>query len=610
MELSRATRLLRSRWAFVAIAALAGVATALLATDWWNRRIEPQYQATAAVTYVGSDETRLQTGLALALQANADRLASDTQSSISVEEGTTRLLFRATAPDVESARQAALAMRQAFNQSDPAIDEPLIRARLDEIVLELDGLNAPAPLPDSEDTEEAGVDSSTPGFEDDILAAQIGALRQRLSDLAVQLALLGSDPGSQATRPSLEGELARVGQQIDQLEGELASLAVPTEANREELLQQGALEAYRQQLVEEYQNLYLRLLGRDPTTRDDVVTAIDLTPPPKPFLLTASLGGAAGALLAIVFLFLADMGRRPVWSRTDIDPIMPPLVELPPRRRGRRSSKPWYPDAPSGTRKQGIQVIRAGIDPEIGSESVTIGVADMGVGSEQVATLTADLGAALAASGHSILVIDADFGHEIRIPEFAMGGAQLAGVLTQRVGDEEEFLAFIKRAIGDQAEVLPGLRILPAGKLTGDAVDALAGKQFSMLLGEARPAFNAILVTVPEFGHPAAETLSQRLDCILLVAQAGQTPISRLEQAENDLRARPSKLLGAVLLRGRPVRAKTAKGDQAGLNVSARHLPRTGRSRSTARSRPASKSLPTGDANSPDMAAVTPNDGS
>ncbi|HKY47920.1 MAG TPA: hypothetical protein VJQ79_08070, partial [Acidimicrobiia bacterium] len=153
MGLSRATRLLRSRWAFVAIAALTGVATALLATDWWNQRIEPRYEATAAVTHLGSDETRLQTALALALQVNVDRLASPAESSITLEEGTTRLLFRATAPSPEGARQAALAMRQAFNQADPAIDEPLIRARLDEIVLELDSLNLPTALPEAKDTD-------------------------------------------------------------------------------------------------------------------------------------------------------------------------------------------------------------------------------------------------------------------------------------------------------------------------------------------------------------------------------------------------------------------------------------------------------------------------
>ena len=57
MELKRLTRLLRARWFLIALAAALGLGAAYFAADWWNRRIEPNYRATAALTYLGTQIT-------------------------------------------------------------------------------------------------------------------------------------------------------------------------------------------------------------------------------------------------------------------------------------------------------------------------------------------------------------------------------------------------------------------------------------------------------------------------------------------------------------------------------------------------------------------------
>jgi peptidoglycan/xylan/chitin deacetylase (PgdA/CDA1 family)/Mrp family chromosome partitioning ATPase len=206
-----------------------------------------------------------------------------------------------------------------------------------------------------------------------------------------------------------------------------------------------------------------------------------------------------------------------------------------------------------------VQALRADVEGAIEGRSASVGIVDLGSGPEQVATLTADLGAALAASGRNVLVIDANFEHTPRMPEFVFGTSKLADVLTHPFEDQEELLSFIKRTVNDQPEVLPGLRVFASGTMEGDAIDVLAGRQLTVLLKEVGPVFDAVLVAMPGFEDPAADTLSQRLDYLLPVARAGRSTIDSLQQVEKHLRARRSSLLGGVLLVGRPVRSPRRK---------------------------------------------------
>ena len=554
MGLNRLARLLRARWVLLCASALVGVGIALVASDWWNRRIQPSYEATAAVTYLGTDtnsrdgsDPQLQALLNLALEANLENLGTG-RGSITADEETSRLLFVASGPSGESAREAAVAMRETFSRADPSSEEPLIRDRLEEILTELENLDGETAV---------SVPGDSTSTEEEVITAQLDALRRLLADLAAQLALIPESPETEESRAGIEAEMATVGGRITELESQLTVPTTVPPLDREEQLQQGALAVYAQDLVDEYQTLFLRLLGRNPTTRNDAVTVVDQTPEGRPLFLMGGLGGLAGALLAAAALIMVDQALRPVWTRSDLDIGMPLRVELPPRSPYKRLGVPWYPTAPANPRKRGVQALRAGIDARIKGDPVSVGIVDLGAGPEQVATLTADLGAALATSGRNTLTIDADLEHGTRTRQrVPIEGASLAAVLAHQADDDEELQSFIKRALGDQAEVLPRLRSLPAGKVAEDVVDALSRKHFTMLLREAGSTFDVVMVSTPAFGDPATDGLLQRLDYVLFVTAAGRTRTSSIAQAERDLLARRSKLLGAALLVGRPVTSR------------------------------------------------------
>ena len=591
MELTRLGRLLRARWVLIAIAASIATGITLVATDWWNGRIQPSYEATAGVTYLGTQtvsrsgerDPQLQTLLALALDANLENLTRG-QGSITADEDTSRLLFVATGVTAESARQTAVSMREAFSRADPSSEEPLIRERLAEILAELENLD---------DETAVSVPGDPTSTQDEVVTAQLDALRRLLGDLAAQLALIPVSPETEASRAELEAEMTTVGAGITELESQLSAPTTAPPIDREEQLQQGALTVYAQDLVDEYQTLFLRLLGRNPTTREDPVTIVDQTPAPRRVFLMGGLGAMAGALLAIAALIMFDQARRPIWTRTDLDVGLPLRVELPPRRPARKATRPWYPTAPAGDRKRGVQALRAGVEGVMKGDPISVGVVDLGAGSEQVETLTADLGAALAISGRNTLAIDADLEHRLsEVSNPASNDARsLADVLAHEVEDDEALQSFIKRSLGDQAEVIPRLRMLAAGQTSEDVVDALSRKHFALLLREACTTFEVVLVSTPAFGDPATDGLLQKLDYVVFVTAAGRSRVSAIEQAERDLLGRRSRVMGAALLVGRPVRSRIPKEKAKPISKPARISRRRGRQRHETRQRTAAGTL-------------------
>ena len=103
------------------------------------------------------------------------------------------------------------------------------------------------------------------------------------------------------------------------------------------------------------------------------------------------------------------------------------------------------------------------------------------------------------------------------------------------------------------------LYALRAGSAADDSADALAARQFRIVLGAAAELDQLVIVAAPSFGDPGTEVLSQRLDHLVLVGAARRTTRRSYEAAIGNLSDRYATLFGTVLLEGRSGRTRTRR---------------------------------------------------
>ena len=177
-------------------------------------------------------------------------------------------------------------------------------------------------------------------------------------------------------------------------------------------------------------------------------------------------------------------------------------------------------------------------------------MAVMGVGSSpsEVQDLAADLGASIAATGRTTLLIDTHFGEAFDPAEKT--GPTLAEMLQAPVGkipDRSE----IKRLLWDRAETTVNLLVVPPGASSADLVDALAGVAFGMVVEEARELVDVVIVSAPDVGTPAADAVASRSRVGVLVAHKDHTQRRDLTMAATHLSQIGARVAATVLLSGR-----------------------------------------------------------
>jgi Mrp family chromosome partitioning ATPase len=232
----------------------------------------------------------------------------------------------------------------------------------------------------------------------------------------------------------------------------------------------------------------------------------------------------------------------------------------------------WYQGSRSDSRRRSdVQALRATLDGITADGAVTIGLSGVGASSASVQELAADLSASIAASGRSVLLMDAVFDapsdlyeyggrpSDMFEHEYSNTGMDLADIIAPRAtgGEAQEDL---KLALGNRDLVHPELLSLRAGRLAADPVDAVAGSRFRELLVVAADFVEVVIVAAPPWGHPETDVLAQRLDHFLLVGRAGATTALEVEDAAAELAASRAGAVGLVLLRKRRLLGKRDRG--------------------------------------------------
>ena len=117
--------------------------------------------------------------------------------------------------------------------------------------------------------------------------------------------------------------------------------------------------------------------------------------------------GAIGAVL--IGLIALERGRGMMWSAKDLDEGPPVIVEMPSRPLGivhHPTNEPWYLESTGGRRKASIQMLRSQLDDQ---DNAVVAFQGSGIFKEDIRELTADIAVAVAASGRSVLLLDATF---------------------------------------------------------------------------------------------------------------------------------------------------------------------------------------------------------
>jgi len=144
-------------------------------------------------------------------------------------------------------------------------------------------------------------------------------------------------------------------------------------------------------------------------------------------------------------------------------------------------------------------------------------------------------------SGERVLLIDCDLRNPQIHQYFSMQRSPgITDYLTST--SNENILSYV------QDSFLPNLQVLPAGRFSGVASELLATEKMSMMLDELRrkfPEHQIIIDGPPVLSTPDPLVLARRVDGILMVVRAGNTPRDCLSEAMEILKS--DKIMGIVL---------------------------------------------------------------
>lgn len=181
----------------------------------------------------------------------------------------------------------------------------------------------------------------------------------------------------------------------------------------------------------------------------------------------------------------------------------------------------------------------ANVEPPVRS----VAIADAGT-SGQHAAAAANLAAALAIGGDSVVLVDAD----LRTPSLhTYFGVQNSQGLCDWLASGD-----ITRPLPLEATAIAGLSVLPAGLAAGSSsalpADLLARNSARELFGILRERASFVVVNGPSLAEFSdLLSVAPRVDAVLLLVRSGKTKRAAAQQAKTSLERVGARILGVVL---------------------------------------------------------------
>ncbi len=283
-------------------------------------------------------------------------------------------------------------------------------------------------------------------------------------------------------------------------------------------------------------------LGTTPTATLLTPASLPTAPAGPKYLIDIAAALILGLALAIGTAALRDYMDDGLRGPLDLEsqagaPVLALIPAFRPRWRdpGGRLAAAAYPHSLAA---EAYRVLRTRlVEAATPSHAKTLLVTSPGW--EGKSTVAANLAAALAQSGRSVVLVSADMRwgrvHEL----FGLGiGPGLSMVLQGRVGLAEAL----------QPTQVPGLRLLPSGMAPADPAALLQSPAWHITLSDiGSRADVAVIDAPPVLASPDARALAERAEMILVVADAHRSTRAQVRLAMREVEHVRGKLAGCVL---------------------------------------------------------------
>lgn len=314
---------------------------------------------------------------------------------------------------------------------------------------------------------------------------------------------------------------------------------------------QGRLDLLNAQ-IDTWQQTYARLLASaEPGHSNIVRIAGEAFPPSQPmssatglyYGLAAVVGGGLATLLA---LGLSTLGRA-IGDPREISALTGsfPVVTIP-RYKVPAGGVPIALKDPDSVATSAYRILRNTLRARHdGQEHVTLSITSSRPG-EGKTTTVANLGIALANSGLSVLLVDAN----LRNPELD----QLLG-LDGTTGFADLLLDDVTLDSVRQTTAHPNLRVVGAGTVPALYTDLLSSVKLRSLVSELSRSADVVIFDTPAiFQERESQLLAQHMDGVLVVAEAGRVNGHELEETLDILERAGATVMAIALNKTRESR--------------------------------------------------------
>jgi capsular exopolysaccharide synthesis family protein len=263
------------------------------------------------------------------------------------------------------------------------------------------------------------------------------------------------------------------------------------------------------------------------------------------------LGAALGVLLALGVALLREAIDTRVRRGREVSEALgiPVLGRLPkPSRRARACRGPVVLEAPDTADAEAVRMVRAGFllaTRDGASRSILVASALAGEGKT---TTTANLAAALAASGRHVIAVDLDLRRPALGPLLGAAGPGLVDVARGSFGLDEALREVALPADGAAALSGGRLEVLPAGAAPTEPGDFIGTAAVGEILAELRERADVVLVDSPPLLQVGdGLQLSTRVDALLVVARLDRLDRGAMVELRTALEAAQVPALGVVV---------------------------------------------------------------
>jgi capsular exopolysaccharide synthesis family protein len=347
------------------------------------------------------------------------------------------------------------------------------------------------------------------------------------------------------SKRNLESQIASVEKLITERERDLQ-----TKKESEEQRIQAELAQYRTSLANlnlAYETIRLSE-AQSNSTVSQIEQAAPATVPVWPNTIQLTLSGAfLGLLLAIFAVFALEALDNSVKDPDSLAqrlnlPILGfvPRFEVPEGKSGKRRSRPIVVEEPRSIVSEGFRSLRTNIEYSSVDKPLRTLLITSAYSGDGKSTVAANLGAAIAQSDKSVVMIDTD----MRRPSLhrKMDTSNNVGLSTYFVSQDMPLEEVMQRTF------VYGVSLIPSGPLPPNPAELLATRKMRDMLESVKASADLVLIDAPPIMPVTdAMVLAAQVDGVLLVVRAGLTRETAVIQIVEQMRRANINVIGIVI---------------------------------------------------------------